>query len=245
MTLSVLVVEHEVDCPPALFARWLSEAGAELDVRRPYAGDPLPRTIEHDALVVLGGPMDAGDDRHEWLAPTRRLIRSAAAAGVPTLGICLGHQLCALAFGGSVGRNPRGQQVGLLDVRWTVTAADDPLVGGLAGARTGGSSRGLHWNDDLVLELSPGAVVLAQTPEGEVQAARFAASVWGVQWHPEVDAEVVRTWAEQDAERHLARGISQDEVLAELAAAGPELAATWRPLAEAILRLARARRAVA
>ena len=153
---------------------------------------------EHDALVVLGGSMDADDDRHPWLEPTRALIRTAADRGVPTLGICLGHQLCALAFGGEVGRSPLGQQVGLYEIGWTDAAADDALLGGLA---SGG--RGVQWNDDLVLELPDDAVALARTPRDELQAARFAPTVWGVQWHPEVDVEILRVWAEEDAERHL------------------------------------------
>ncbi len=237
MTVRVLVVEHESHCPPALFGTWLTDAGAVVDVCRPYAGDHLPSMPEHDALVVLGGSMDAGDDRHPWLEPTRALIRTAADRGVPTLGICLGHQLCALAFGGEVGRSPLGQQVGLYEIGWTDAAADDALLGGLA---SGG--RGVQWNDDLVLELPDDAVVLARTPRDELQAARFAPTVWGVQWHPEVDVEILRVWAEEDADRHLQRGIDQDAVLADIDRAERELEATWRPLAGRLVALAAASR---
>lgn len=240
MPVRVLVVEHDAHCPPALFGTWLAEAGAQVDIRRPYVGDELPAWPNHDAMVVLGGPMDAGDDRHAWLEPTRALIRTAADLGVPTLGICLGHQLCALAFGGSVGRNPLGQQVGLLDVGWNEEAAEDALLGVLSGP-----ARGVHWNDDLVLALPREAVVLARTPDDEVQAARFAPTVWGVQWHPEVDVDVLRLWAAEDADRHLERGIDQQRVLAEIARADRELEATWRPLAQGLARLAGARRASA
>jgi GMP synthase (glutamine-hydrolysing) len=238
MTVRVLVVEHDSHCPPALFGTWLADAGAAVEVCRPYAGDRLPVAPEHDALVVLGGSMDADDDGHAWLEPTRSLIRRAAERRVPTLGVCLGHQLCALAFGGAVGRNPRGQQVGLLEIGWTDAAADDPLLGSVA---TGG--RGVHWNDDLVLELPEGAVAGARTPDGELQAARFAPTVWGVQWHPEVDVEVLRVWAEADADRHLEGGIDQERVLSEIARADRELATTWRPLAGGLVRLAATRRA--
>jgi GMP synthase (glutamine-hydrolysing) len=237
MTVRVLVVEHDAHCPPAVFGTWLTDAGAVVDVCRPYAGDPLPTVPDHDALLVLGGPMDAGDSSHAWLEPTRALIRAAAERQVPTLGICLGHQLCALAFGGRVDRNPLGQQVGLYDIGWTDAAADDALLGALA---TGG--RGVHWNDDLVLELPADAVALALTPRDEVQAARFARTVWGVQWHPEVDVGVLRVWADEDAERHLAGGIDQEEVLAGIGRAESELEATWRPLAEGLVRLAATRR---
>lgn len=238
MTPRVLVVEHDQHCPPALFGTWVSDAGAEVEICRPYAGDRLPARPEHDALLVLGGAMGARDDAgHAWLEPTRALIRAAADARVPTLGICLGHQLCAVAFGGEVGRNPHGQQVGLQDIGWTKAAAADPLFGSLAS-----SGRGVHWNDDLVLMLPDHAESLARTPSDELQAARFGETVWGVQWHPEVDVEVLRVWAEDDADRHLERGIDQEQVLEHIADAEHELETTWRPLATGLVRLASAGR---
>ena len=39
-------------------------------------------------------------------------------------------------------------------------------------------------------------VQLATAPTGEVQAARLAQTVWGVQWHPEVDEPLLRTWCD-------------------------------------------------
>src|SRR5689334_19811156 len=107
----ILVVQHQDDCPPALVGEWLLAEGRELDVRRPYAGDELPADLtEHGALVVLGGSMGAhDDDTHPWLGPSKELVREAATQGTPTLGICLGHQLAAVALGGVVRPNPRGQ----------------------------------------------------------------------------------------------------------------------------------------
>ncbi|MEQ4522583.1 MAG: hypothetical protein ABN473_07420, partial [Nocardioides kribbensis] len=95
-----------------------------------------------------------------------------------------------------------------------------------------------HWNDDLVVELPPGAVVLAETPAGEAQVVRHAPGAWVVQLHPEVDAAVVRAWAVGDAERHAARGVDQAAVIAEVDAARAELDAAWRPLAQAFADVA-------
>lgn len=227
----ILVVEHEAKCPPALLGRWLEDAGATLEVCRPYAGDVLPETLDgYDGLLVLGGSMGAYDGAgHAWLDPLKQLIRSAT---VPVLGVCLGHQLVAVAYGGEVGVNPRGQQLGLLDVGWTAEAGTDALVGDLATSR-----RGLQWNDDIVTGLPDGAALLAATSVGEPQVVRFSAYAWGVQLHPEVDEGIVRAWADSDQERHVARGVDQEGLLRELAGARAELERAWRPLADSFHEL--------
>jgi GMP synthase (glutamine-hydrolysing) len=232
---TVLVVEHAADCPPALMGTWLAEAGCDVDVRRPYAGDELPALTAYAGLVVLGGPMGAEDDaRCAWLGPVKERLRAARASGLPTLGICLGHQLIAVALGGRIARNPRGQQLGLLTVGWTDEAADDRLMAPIATPR-----RGVQWNDDIVVELPDGATLLAATPYDEVQAVRYGPAMWGVQLHPEVDAAVLQPWAEEDRGSHHARGIDTDAVLREIDDARAELDVAWRPLAEGFADLVR------
>ncbi|WP_345460650.1 type 1 glutamine amidotransferase [Nocardioides marinquilinus] len=225
----LLVVEHQATCPPGPLGAWLAEAGCTLDVVRPYDGDPLPGLDGHDGLLVMGGSMDAFDDDVPWLAPTRALVVDAAERGVPVLGVCLGHQLAALALGGTVGRNPRGQQVGLRDVGRTEAAATDPLLAEVTGPA-------VFWNQDVVLEPPPGAVELARAATGELQAARWADRVWGLQWHPEADAAILDDWARKDAERHLERGLDQAEVLAAVDAARDGLDRDGHRLAAAFAR---------
>lgn len=224
---TVLVVEHDRECPPALFGEWLTEAGCDLSVSRPYAGDELPAPAPYDGLVVLGGPMGANDDaKHPWLAPVKELLRDARATDLPTLGICLGHQLAAVAFGGSVAANPLGQQVGLLGVGWTAAARADRLFEPLSWPR-----RAVQWNDDVVTELPDGATLLAATDRAEVQVVRYAPLMWGVQLHPEVDVPVLRPWADSDRGSHETRGIDTDALLRDIDAARAELDDAWRPLA--------------
>jgi GMP synthase (glutamine-hydrolysing) len=222
----VLVVQHQADCPPGLVGLWLDAAACALDLRHPYAGEPLPSDLrEHDALVVLGGSMGAGDDaEHPWLGPTKELIRRSAADGVPVLGICLGHQLAAVALGGTVGVNPRGRQFGVLPMGWTSAAAGDPLLGTRP-------ARAIHWNNDVVTALPDGAVALAHAPDGTVQAARLAETVWGVQAHPEVDDAIVERWAADERDEIGPEVV--DLALAAMKSAGPELARAWRPVADA------------
>jgi GMP synthase (glutamine-hydrolysing) len=175
--------------------------------------------------------MGAYDDSvHPWLAPTRELVRDAVARRTPTLGICLGHQLVAVALGGDVRPNPRGQMLGLLPMGWLDAAGEDPVFSDIVGA-----GHGIFWNDDIVVTPPDGTVVLATAPDGEIQAARFAPTVWGVQLHPEVDEAILRAWAEEDPDRY-AEGVL-DEVLARISAARADLDAGWRSLAHRFAKL--------
>lgn len=226
MTPRVLVVEHEPACPPAHLGTWLVEGGADLVPCRPWAGDEVPDLDGYDALLVLGGSMGANDDATTpWLAAVKDRLRTALDTGLPTLGVCLGHQLIAVALGGEVRPNDRGQQVGLFDVGWTDEAAADDLVAPVATPR-----RGVQWNSDVVTRLPDGAVVLAVMPTGELQAVRFGPAMWGVQLHPEVDEPLVRSWAAGDRDDHLEKGIDQAAALREIDGARAELDTAWRPL---------------
>ncbi|MFT4080995.1 MAG: type 1 glutamine amidotransferase [Nocardioides sp.] len=250
----VLVVQHQPSCPVALFGDWLAQAGVRLEIRRADRADGLAgpdlRAGSYDGLLVLGGAVSALDDEASpWLPAVRDLIAQAARLRVPTLGICLGHQLAAQALGGAVAANPFGPTIGLRQVDWEPEIIFDPLVRDIAG-----EDRAVHWNEDVVTELPPGGLRLASTLDGQVQAARHAPTVWGVQFHPEADAEVVRGWAASHRAALAGRAgeegtgdgdTDEERVVAPVVEAAAELSATWRRLAEAFAALVRGRRAAA
>lgn len=230
--MTVLVVQHSADCAPARVGRWLAEAGCRLDVRRCHDGDPLPPDLGgHNGLIVLGGAMGAGEDTEfNWLGPTKQLLREAVRRDLPTLAICLGLQLLTVAVGGSVAPAAAGPQVGLQPVVPTAAAADDPLFGALRGAPTG-TVLAAHWNNDVVTTAPPGAVALAVTDAG-LQAFRLGEHVWAVQFHPEVDAEILRVWAAADVAAGVLDPTLAKARLAAVAAADDAMVRTWRAMTQ-------------
>lgn len=236
-TRPVLVVQHTVVCPPGRVGDWLTESGCALEVVRPYAGEELPADLSgYAGLVVLGGEMGAyDDDIAPWLPATRGLLAAAVAEGVPTLAICLGHQLLAVATGGRVARSAAGQQGGTLPVGLSPAAAADQLF-----AAVPAGSVATHWNNDLVVEPPPGAVELARTPAG-VQALRLGEVAWGVQFHPEVDLGLVRRWAATDVGAGELTPERAETWLAEVESNDTALVATWRPFVHRFAALLPAR----
>ncbi|MEP6648778.1 MAG: type 1 glutamine amidotransferase [Lapillicoccus sp.] len=228
MTPVVLVVQHQELCPPGWVGDWLKDEGLRLDVRHPYAGDDLPIDLrDHDGLLVLGGQMGANDDgAYAWLSPTKGLIRLGAESGVPVLGICLGHQLAAAALGGEVVVNSAGARRGVLEMAWSDEVTDDPVLGACGASA-------VYWHRDVVTRLPEGTQVLGRAHTGELLAARYAPTVWGVQCHPEARPEIVTGWAAKD--RALAASAAElvdvEAALADVTGSRDELGESWRPLA--------------
>lgn len=146
-----------------------------------------------DGLIVLGGIMSAHDtDDHPWIDPLKHLMVAAVEAGIPTLAICLGHQLLAEAFGGKVTvRHSGGGEHGAYQVTWHSGATDDPVLGRLAES---GRSLLPESHGDAVTRLPPGATQLASTENYPNQAFRIGSAV-GVQFHPEASPELMGRWA--------------------------------------------------
>lgn len=180
----VLVLTHVAHEGPGLVARALD--GLPLTTRTVVddASPRLPAVGDLAGLVVMGGPQDADDDLgHPGLAAERRLLSEAVDAGVPTLGVCLGMQLLALALGARLHRR-HGTEIGFAPVD---VVAPDPLL-----AATGPHPTVLHWHDDAV-DLPDGATLLARTATTPVQGFRAGSAV-GLQFHLEVEPTLLDVW---------------------------------------------------
>jgi GMP synthase (glutamine-hydrolysing) len=182
----LLVLQH-IECePPGAYEDELRAWGAALHRVELDEGDPLPDWRGFDGIVAMGGPMGAYDhDRLPWLAEEKRLISDAVRAGTPFWGVCLGAQLLAASLGAAV-RPGASAEVGVLAVRQTAEAAEDPVF-----SLVPGEFLALQWHSDT-WELPSGARRLALSDAYE-QAFVFERA-YALQFHLEVSSELAAQW---------------------------------------------------
>jgi GMP synthase (glutamine-hydrolysing) len=190
-------------------------------------GEALPAPSAPAAAIVTGSSAMVSE-RLPWSEKTAGWLADAVDAGTPLLGICYGHQLLAHALGGRVGPNPRGREIGTVLVRALEPARRDPLL-----ALLGAQAPVQVSHVESVLELPAGAVRLAAGERDPVQAFAIGDAAWGVQFHPEFDADVARGYIAGRRETIAGEGLDPDALLAAVrdAPVGPALLRRFAELA--------------
>ncbi|MDW8344542.1 MAG: gamma-glutamyl-gamma-aminobutyrate hydrolase family protein, partial [Verrucomicrobiae bacterium] len=137
-------------------------------------------------VILSGSPRDAWavDPVNDRLA---EMIRECERRRIPFLGVCYGHQLLGRVLGAEVGREPAGLELGNAVVTLTEAGQRSALFAGLPK-----ELEVLQSHQDAVLTLPAGAELLAEGNHTRVQAMRFGEWLWGVQFHPEQDPDILR-----------------------------------------------------
>ena len=186
-----LVLQHHPDEHPGALGPLFTAAGLDITTVELDQHEPIPPLHGFDVLLAMGGPMDVWQEaEHPWLVAEKEAIRHwVADVGRPYLGVCLGHQLLAEAFGGTVGLMEE-PEIGVVEVALTPEGESDRVFGELPAVLLG-----LQWHGAAVFEPPAEAVVLAGNGHCAVQALRVGACAWGVQFHVEVESTTIPKWA--------------------------------------------------
>jgi len=166
---------------PEMMERMLAPLAPELVFTTwpTFRDGSLPSLADFDGLLITGSPAGVYDD-HSWIAPLEDLVRAAASAGKPQVGICFGHQLMAQAFGGEVKKSAKGWGVGVHDYK---VAGAEPWMTPAQGKISCAVS-----HQDQVLSPPPGAKKLAGSDFCEFGALSYAhGPAISFQMHPEFD----------------------------------------------------------
>ncbi|MGA3362346.1 MAG: aminodeoxychorismate/anthranilate synthase component II [Solirubrobacteraceae bacterium] len=167
----VLVIDN-YDSFTYNLVQYLGELGAALEVVRndQASVDELLRTAP-DRVVVSPGPCTP-----DQAGITLEVVRAFPERGIPTLGVCLGHQALAQAFGGEVVRHvPVHGKTGVIehDGRSVYRGLPSPLTVG-------------RYHSLIVSEEVPDCLEISARGDGVVMGIRHRSlPAEGVQFHPE------------------------------------------------------------
>ncbi|BDV29357.1 glutamine amidotransferase-related protein [Microbacterium terricola] len=176
MTPAVLVVDNHDSFVHTLIG-YLHELGADTEVVEADAVDPdgaASLIAGHRGVLVSPGPGTPAR-----AGASIAVVRAAAAAGIPLLGVCLGHQAIGEAFGARVDEASE-----LMHGMTSLVHHDgDALYAGLPDPFTATRYHSLAIvPDSLPAEL----IVTSRTDTGVIMGVRHrTAPITGVQFHPE------------------------------------------------------------
>ena len=191
MARKVLYLTHY---PDQAHDRVVDLLGAEtVEICDHSRGDPLPADAAQLAGVVVGGGPHSVSQTGEqpYLARQIDWVREVVGAGVPMVGICLGAQILAHAFGGRVDRRADGRcEIGYHRIAPTA-----------AGAAIFGDLRHVLQYHCEGFELPAGGELLAGGEVFQNQAFRYGADAYGFQFHPDCRPDMLAAFADDAGPR--------------------------------------------
>lgn len=230
MARRLLFVYNDPTAPEALLGDVFAESGFDIATFEVIGADRVddpaidvtfPDPTGFDVIVALGSRWAVYDDRLPWVGAEEEMLRRGLDAGVGVLGVCFGGQLLARALGGTVSRS------GAPEIGWAeVRSADPALVPG---------GPWFQWHFDL-FTVPPAATLVAENdcaPQAFVQGRAM-----GLQFHPEVDPDLLEVWIAADTGGDIAGlGLDADELRSQTAARADDAARRLQRLVGGFLRL--------
>ena len=209
-----LALHHDANSTLGLVGDALRDAGVEVvehtictELGSPISTGPLPDLDGYDALVLTGSRWSVYDHDHigSWIDDELELVRAADHGDLAIIGLCFGGQVLAAALGGSVAVAPTPE------IGWVEVDSDRPdrLAPG----------PWFEWHFDR-FEPPPAAEVLARSAHA-TQAFRLRRHL-GLQFHPELDSELLGLWLEDDADQLESAGIDVAALIADTERRAPE-----------------------
>lgn len=182
--VDVLVLQNSKIEGPGVLGTLLESDGFTL--RTIYAKQEKIPSDGFSLLLVLGAP-ESANDLHSYLLDEQKIIKKSVEENIPVLGICLGSQLIAKTFGGTVYAGSK-KEIGFYN-----DIEIDNLSKLFSGIQT--PMTVFHWHGDT-FSLPENSIRLAHSKTYENQAFEIQSAV-GLQFHLEVDKVTVNLWLDK------------------------------------------------
>ena len=188
---SIIVFQHVGVEHPGIFRNFFSDDDVRLHTVELDQGENIPNLKDFDALWVMGGPMDVWEEqKYPWLLEEIKAIKEAISVlKMPFMGICLGHQLLAYAFGAKVSPSLQNE-VGVMSVKKTLHGKQSPFFLGLPDIMDT-----LQWHNSEVKNVPEGFQVLVESDRCAIQSLSYGNKVFSVQYHQEITKATISDWS--------------------------------------------------
>lgn len=193
MNPKLLVIQNSPTAPLGVLKECIRQRDLSLKILTPLAGDRLPINTSYNGLIILGGPMNAEDDaQYPHLMDVVRLVQLFSAQNKPILGICLGAQLIARAFGQRVYQHSV-VELGFTPLRLIPAAfSSDPLLKSAVLSNCD-LVHIMEWHFDT-FDLPNEAELLITGDNCQNQGYRIGDNIYGFQCHFEVNQSILQGW---------------------------------------------------
>jgi GMP synthase-like glutamine amidotransferase len=183
--MKVAIFQHIASEPAGLFETVFSERGIPYEYIRLYETGEIPAAAAGAThYLFMGGPMSVNDEKElPYLIEEKAMIRDAVHRGRPVLGVCLGAQLIASAFGARV--YPYRQETG-----WCQLARTPDAPGIFSRFPDRFPVFQLHGE---TFDLPPGACLSSTGTTVKHQAFVYKTAT-ALQFHLELTEGIIRDW---------------------------------------------------
>ena len=153
-----------------------------------FDNEKLPSLNNAEGFIITGSHNMVSDEL-DWSLKLEKYIRKINLKNIPLLGICYGHQLISKALGGKSNFNKKGIEIGKVKINNRNTSFGDLLFRSFPK-----QFYAFETHYQSIIKLPANAVILASNHKDKHQAVRFSKYIWGVQFHPEFNQNIMQEY---------------------------------------------------
>ncbi len=196
--MDVYIFQHVEYEGPGAILPYFEAKGHNVHIVRLYAGDPIPHEDDVDFAIMMGGPMSVLDEtKYPYFVREKELCCDMVQLGKPILGICLGAQMIASAFGAAIKKNPE-KEIGWFPITLTEEFSREMMLPKTVNV--------FHWHGETfdIPDLEGSAQPATVEPFAESEACKHQAfrlgSAVALQFHLEATPESMESMVKNGAD---------------------------------------------